>query len=150
MRYPIIAAVIVAGFMIHPATSLLAADGSDACSLLTQARVSALLGVSVGAGAPLVPKTALLCGWAQPGDTNHSGKRVVLDVFGAMGRLTPVDRFNNGKTPVKSITKTPVTGIGDDAYYVTTPAMGTGLNVKKGARCSKSGCTASPWSRSRR
>jgi hypothetical protein len=129
----VVAAVIAAVFIIRPATSLRAAEGSNACSLLTQARVSAVLGVPVGAGAPIGPGTASPCGWAQPGDTSHSGKRVVLDLFGPMGRLTPVDRFNNAKTPVKGITKTPAAGIGDDAYYITTSGFGTGLSVKKGS-----------------
>jgi hypothetical protein len=130
MRVHTIIAVV---FMICPATSLPAAEGSDACSLLTPARVSALLGVTVGAGEPIGVRTPSQCGWAQPNDTSHSGKRVMLDLFSPMGRLTPVDRFNNGKTPVKGITKTPVTGVGDEAYYVTTPGLGTGLNVKKGS-----------------
>lgn len=56
----------------------------------------------------------------------------MLDIFSPIGKLTPVDRFTNAKTPVKGITKTPVSGVGDDAYYITTPGLGTGLNVKKG------------------
>ena len=134
MRFrTIVAAVIAAVFLIRPATSLSAAEGSDACSLLTQARVSALLGVSVGAGEHIVANAPSQCGWAQPSDTSHSGKRIVLDLFGSMGRLTPVDRFNNGKTPVKGIAKTPAAGIGDEAYYITTPGFGMGLNVRKGS-----------------
>ena len=123
----IVAAVIAAVFLIRPATSLSAAEGSDACSLLTQARVSALLGVSVGAGEHIVANAPSQCGWAQPSDTSHSGKRIVLDLFGSMGRLTPVDRFNNGKTPVKGIAKTPAAGIGDEAYQDPTQ-----LFVRKG------------------
>src|ERR1700686_5853380 len=127
----IIAGVAAAILMISSATPLSAAEGSEACSLLTQARVSDVLGVSVGAGQHVGP-IASTCEWAQPGDTSHSGKGVVIDLFGPMGRLTPADRFENGKRPVARITKTPVTGVGDEAYYITTPGLGTGLNVKKG------------------
>ncbi len=38
----------------------------------------------------------------------------------------------HGKTPIQGIEKTPVSAIGDDAYYIDTPGFGVGLNVKKG------------------
>jgi hypothetical protein len=41
--------------------------------------------------------------------------------------------FEVGKTPMQGIAKTPVSGVGDDAYYVTASALGTGLSVKKGS-----------------
>jgi hypothetical protein len=132
MRRKITFILAIAGaFLISPCSSPLAA-ASDACSLLTQARVSMVLGVPVGAGDHIIAKTPSMCGWAQASDTNHQGKRVMLTVLEAIGSRTPVDRFNTGKTPIKGITKTPTTGIGDDAYYVTTPGLGTGLSVKKG------------------
>jgi hypothetical protein len=124
----IIGAVLIIG---ANSTPLRAAPAADSCSLLTEAQVSGVLGVSVGAGQHV--GGASLCGWSQPSDTNHTGKRVVLDLFGPMGSLTPADRFTNAKTPVKGITKTPVSGIGDDAYYIMTPGLGAGLNVKKGS-----------------
>ena len=31
------------------------------------------------------------------------------------------------------IAKTPVKGVGDDAYFIDTPGFGLGLNVKKGS-----------------
>jgi len=46
--------------------------------------------------------------------------------------ITTVQSFTNGKTPFKGITKEPTNGVGDDAYYITTPGFGTGLSVKKG------------------
>ena len=143
MRPTTTVAVIIAALLIFcTSSSLSAGEGaSDACSLLSPARVSIVLGVAVGAGQPVVPNipglpsptVSKVCGWSQPGSTTPSDKRVVLDIFGPMGSLSPTDRFNNGKTPVKGITKTPVSGIGDDAYYISTPGIGTGLNVKKGS-----------------
>lgn len=104
-----------------------AAPPTDACALLTQAQVSSVLGASVGAGQHLGANS--LCGWGQMG-----GKRVVLSMYTQMGSMTPVQRFNNAKnTPVKGIIKTPVSGIGDDALYMTTPGLGTGLFFRKGS-----------------
>jgi hypothetical protein len=37
-----------------------------------------------------------------------------------------------GKIPIKGTTKTPVSGIGDDAYYITAGGWGTRLSVRKG------------------
>jgi hypothetical protein len=133
MRLKITFASLVGVGLLLYADSLSAATPTDACALLTPARVSAVLGVSVGGGEHIPPARGELCGWAQPSDTSHSGKRVVLDVFGPIGGLTPAERFAIGKKPVNGITKTPVTSLGDDAYYITTPGLGTGLNVKKGA-----------------
>jgi hypothetical protein len=127
-------AAIVGSLIATPiGSSLSAADpGKDGCSLLTPAQVTAVLGVTVGAGQHILPASPTACGWAQPSDSSHSGKRVVLDIWGSIGKLTPVDRFANGKKPVQGIPKTPVSGIGDDAYYITTAGLGTGLTVKKG------------------
>jgi len=49
-------------------------------------------------------------------------KRVVLSICTQIGSLNPVERFNNAKTPIKSITKVPVTGVGDDAISPPLPA----------------------------
>jgi hypothetical protein len=62
-----------------------------------------------------------------------SRKRVVVSIYTQLGSRTPADRFNTAKTPIKGITKTPVSGVGDDAIYATTPGLGTGLIFKKGA-----------------
>ena len=109
------------------------ASPTDACSLLTQAQVSAALGVTVSAGQKLMPNTPSICGWEVPGETGVKRKRVMVSIYTPIGHLTPADRFNNAKTPVKGITKTPVSGVGDDAIYATTPGLGTGLIFKKGA-----------------
>lgn len=99
----------------------------DACALLTQQEVSAALGVAVEKGQPLVPNDRKLCGWAPPGGPKIDGKKATLFV------TTPREH-DMGRTPVKGIEKTPVSGVGDDAYYVTTPGFGTAINVKKGSK----------------
>ena len=109
-----------------------AAPPTDACSLLTAAQVSAILGASVGAGEKILPNSAAFCGWEVPGQKNSDRKRVVLNIYIQMGSRTPVQRFNTAKTPIQGITKEPVTGVGDDAIFATTPGFGTGLIFRKG------------------
>ena len=129
MQAKIVVASIFLGLAIGLASSANAAPPTDACALLTQAQVSAVLGVSVGAGQRLAPGQPALCGWGQMG-----GKRVVLNIYTQMGSISPVERYNLAKnSPVKGIVKTPVSGIGDDAVYMTTPGFGTGLFFRKGS-----------------
>ena len=122
-----LAAIIVAIFVVGAATAppVSAAPPRDACSLLTQAQISAELGVSVQAGEHVVANAPGLCGWAPPGGPTISGRKVVLS-------LKTTEAFNIGKTPIKGIIKTPVSGIGDDAYYTTASGLGTNLSVRKG------------------
>jgi hypothetical protein len=132
VRYQIsISAMAVVLFMISRAPSAASAT-DDACALLSQAQVSAALGVPVDAGKQIGPSSAL-CGWKQPNDPSHTGNRVLLSIYRTLGKISPVERFENGKIPMQGITKTPISGVGDDAYYIDTPGMGMGLNVKKGA-----------------
>ena len=107
-------------------------EAGDACSFLSQNRIGAVLGVAIDAGRHIGSSSAL-CGWGEPNDPSHSGKHVLLTIFRPVGKLSPIERFESGKTPVQGIEKTPVSGIGDEAYYIDTPGFGLGLNVKKGA-----------------
>lgn len=124
---------IGATLVFFPGTGVVqSAAPTDACALLTPAQVSAVLGVTVGAGQRVTPTNGLICGWAQPSDTSHTGKRVVLSIYGQLGTRSPADRFATAKTPVPGVEKTPVAGVGDDAFYSTTSGLGTGLVFKKG------------------
>jgi hypothetical protein len=135
----IIAAILGVAFVLGAGSSPSADGGtppappSDACALLTQAQVSAVLGVSVGAGQRIVPTSSSICGWTQSNDTTHGDKRVVVSIYVPLGHLTPTDQFNNVKKPIQGIVKMPVSGVGDDAILVTTPGFGTGLIFKKGS-----------------
>lgn len=106
-----------------------AAPPNDACALVTQVKVSAVLGISVDAGKPTAGGHD--CSWSQ-NDSKSRGAMVLLEILGQMGNMTPADRFNTAKKPLPfgHITKTPVTGLGDDAVYVET--SGATLYVKKG------------------
>ena len=97
-----------------------AADEANTCSLLTPAQVAAALGEPVADGKQVVTR---MCEWKIA-----SGKKsVLLTVFGQMGRSSPVERFMNSKKEVAGITKTPASGIGDDAIFI--PGMGGGLSL---------------------
>jgi len=126
-------AVICGLVLVLPSAALKAAGkaGGDACSFLSRDRISTLLGLNIDAGQHIGPGNAL-CGWGEANDPNHSGKHVLLTLYRAVGKITPAERFENGKMPIGGIEKTPVTGVGDEAYFIDTPGFGLGLNVKKG------------------
>jgi hypothetical protein len=108
-----------------------AAPPNDPCSLLTPAQVSGALGVAASA-----PKQIdqFNCEWSEPGANVMRGKGVLLHIVGQVGTLTPVERFNNIKMPlpVKGVTKTPLSGVGDDAVYGSVGGLAPELTVKKG------------------
>jgi hypothetical protein len=95
------------------------APPTSACSLLSPEQVSSALSAKVGAGKALMAK---VCIW--PG---ASGKRVTLN-------LISLQAFAAAKVPIgNGIVKTDVSGIGDDAVYVSGQGSPTTLTVKKGA-----------------
>ena len=104
--------------------SVYGAPSSDPCSLLTPAQISAVLGLNVAAGKPLGTKS---CDWTAPGQPiGVNAKKVTVTLLGEQG-------FAHAKMPVnfKGITKTSVSGFGDDAVYGTAAGLGA-LSVKKG------------------
>lgn len=102
----------------------LAQTSSDACSLLTQAQVSAAVGAQVSAGAYVTPTFKATCTWTA------SGKIVTLMTEG----LGP---YNAGKTPMSPAMRiVPASGIGDDAYYLVIGNM-VSLLAKKGSTAFK-------------
>jgi hypothetical protein len=95
---------------------------ADTCSLLTQTEASSVLGLPLLAGVHGgAPQN---CSWVESPGPNFTNKRIDLTLLDANG-------FDIGKTPVPKMTKTPVSGIGDDAYYSEGYTL-TSLSVKKG------------------
>lgn len=79
MRSKMLIAIMVGTAFIFVASSSLSAGNrlpsppSDACALLTQAQVTAVVGASVGTGERMVPSTASICAWKdQPGGRKKS------------------------------------------------------------------------------
>jgi hypothetical protein len=127
MKLNLTYALLESALLILPLCSsnaVLAAPPTDACSLLTTAKVSEVLGVSVKNGERVVATSATICGWAGPGGPSNSKR--------AVASLLTLDMFNHEKTPLKGIVETDAPGLGEDAHYMTTPGFGTGLSVKKG------------------
>jgi hypothetical protein len=103
-------------------------SATDPCSLLTQAQVSAVLGVNVDPPKRITPT---MCGWSAPNQPNSiNAKKVALLISNA-------NAFGFAKTPVVSSEKaTPASGVCDDAVYSfpngIKSGLATALYVKKG------------------
>ena len=101
----------------------------EACTLLTQIQVSTALEVPVDAGTPIGRPSA--CQWT------GKGRFATLTITQPLAGKSAIDRFNAGKaSTLPGIITEPVSGVGDEAYYVyfsNTTRAGLGLVVKKGS-----------------
>ena len=88
------------------------------CTLLTQAQVSAALGVAFGPAEPIGTKG---CSW-----TSEKPHEIVT-----LSLWPPAEWDRIKASSVPGTTNTPVSGLGDDAFY-TTVAQYVVLYVKKG------------------
>jgi hypothetical protein len=120
----VLAAIFIACAAVAPSAK--AAPPEDACSLLTPAQIGAAIGVPVSAGTYITPTYKKTCTWKATSQVNETTPFVTL-------MLQDVNGYEGGKrlAAVKTITVTPVSGIGEGAYYL---ALGdnAGLIVKKG------------------
>jgi len=105
-----------------------ASAADDACAILTSAQVGAAVGVAVGEGTYVTPTFKKTCTWTVS-DSASGIRAITLN-------LQDVDRFAGGKGGANAIAMTPVTGIGDDAYYLGAGST-EGLFVKKGQHAFK-------------
>jgi hypothetical protein len=95
-----------------------AVRATDPCSLLTPVRISAAVGANVSPGTA-VGSTG--CDWEGP-----AGSKVRVTIA-----LWPGKSWETMKAPLPETLKTPISGLGDEAFYaVTGPA--TALSVRKG------------------
>jgi hypothetical protein len=129
MRSITSAAVLTGSILMSHGGSLSAASPTVACELLTQARVGAALGVAVGAGTQIARPGA--CQWF------GKGRFATLTLTQTLAGKTPIEQFNAGKTSKRyGINVEPVSGVGDDAFYVsyatTTSTAPVGIVVRKG------------------
>lgn len=120
----------VVTLQLHAAAAVAAAP--DACATLTTAQVDAVLGIDAAPGAPVIPGHSETCVWTLKTDLMHKGKYASVILIQPLGARTPTQRFETGKVQVPNITKTPVPGVGDDAYFTTLRTAGTTLSVRKG------------------
>lgn len=115
-----VSVIAALGYAIAAGTVRGAHSGStgDPCSLLTTAQVSGAIG---GAAQPGQPINKTGCSWS-----STTPKAMVTISFDNLGTYATMKA---GRSPV--VTKTPVSGVGDDAFY-STMGPTTTLTVKKG------------------
>ena len=109
-------------FLISLCCSQLAYGDSAPCDLLTQNQVSTIVGASVGAGSPIANTG---CSWKTTGAT-----RVVVSVSMQSDKM-----FAGAKSSpaMPQETRTPVSGVGDDAIFSGVPNFSS-LWVRKGTK----------------
>ena len=96
------------------------------CSLLTSTEIDQAMGVSMGTPKPLASKA---CQWRQPVKPGDAGAIVDLTIIDINGYSMGMAVAGSPKFKI-----TPVTGVGDDAYYsATSDGKITVIRVKKGA-----------------
>ncbi|MBZ5660061.1 MAG: hypothetical protein LAO08_06605 [Acidobacteriia bacterium] len=117
-----------------------AAPAEDACALLTQAQVSAALGIPVGAGTYVTPTYVKTCTFSVSGDSAKSVSAVTISyqsadgyaaAKGFMEQAKARTTVENNKDAGKFQNDT-ASGIGDDAFYTSMGTGYTGLLLKKG------------------
>ena len=102
-----------------------AAPITDSCALLTPPEITAAIGVPIDPGKHVLPTSAIMCSWPQTGASAETATRVMLN-------FTSLDSFTKEKTPNNPrVFIAPVSGIGDEAFYVTTD-FGISLYTRKG------------------
>lgn len=134
-------AAMAAMFVALAATeaSAAATPPNDACLMVTQAQVSAAIGLSMGAGSHVTPTFLRTCTWVPAGSSGKGVGALTLYLQSAdqyeagkqmleqMRTMAKVEKHGNSQPPVI----TPLSGIGDDAFYLD---MGNTMSLiaKKG------------------
>jgi hypothetical protein len=112
-----VAALVFGMWTLGPRVVEAAAPG-EACALLTQAQVSAALGVEVDPGRRPVASDPRMCNWREQGKPDGPARNVLVTLIGAKN-------FKAGKTPEP--------GLGDEAYFLKSGRFPFRLIVRKGA-----------------
>ena len=99
---------------------------TDSYAVLTPAEISTVIGVPIDPGKHTIASSSIMCSWFMTGVSGEAGVRLVLNFTS----LASFQKEKNAKSP--NITLTPASGIGDEAFYVTTE-LGTSLYVRKGS-----------------
>lgn len=139
---PNTAALVVAtallGASVAPRAS--ASTPGNACLLLTQAQVAAVLGLPAGAGFHQVPNDLKTCTWARTSSPKAAPKNVTVSIKTVDGFESMKKVLDDAKAMAiadkdsdeMKLGRTPVSGIGDDAYY-STDGVHVTLSVRKGS-----------------
>jgi hypothetical protein len=112
--------LMVAGALLASSQMAAAFDPPvDPCSLFTTEQVSSALGMSVTPGKHVV---ATLCEW------DAGAKKLTAGFVSA----SAWEQTKALRASMKSIERTPISGLGEEAVFAVTPVVNT-LEVKKGA-----------------
>jgi hypothetical protein len=131
--------VLLCGCHSTPSTSSTPAASpnvpvTDSCALLTPAEVSEVIVVPIDPGKHVLRTSTIMCSWPQTGASGETATKVIVN-------FTNLDSFTKEKTSANPrVTATPVSGIGNEAFYVTTE-FGISLYTRKGKLHSSSACT---------
>lgn len=123
-------ATIIVSSLLSTIQLASAAAPANACALLSQAQTATALGVEVDAGKNIIGPGD--CRWTQKGAAAGSDAALLQVNF------TKPQSFETGKTALPGWNKTPITGLGDEAYgadrggKITFP-VSPSLSVKKGS-----------------
>jgi hypothetical protein len=96
----------------------------DACGLLTQAQVSAALGIDVDPGKQPIESDPLSCNWREKGRGDGIARNVLVYILDAK-------TFDSGKQSSRT-PKAKLSGIGDEAYLSKPARFPANLSVRKG------------------
>jgi hypothetical protein len=96
----------------------------DACSLLTEDQVSAAIEAKSQPGQRLFASDPKHCIWSDDPQHGVDHRRVTVDIM-------PLQSFTVGKSVPQYKTE-PVSGVGDEAYYIIYKADAPELVVRKG------------------
>ncbi len=124
--------VLLAGCRSTPATPAAPANSAvgpsvpitDSCALLTPAEVSDVIGSPIDPGKHVLATSPIMCKWSQTGAAATAEPHVMIN-------FTSLDSVEREKEATQNVTITPVDGVGDDAFYVTS-RLGISLYVRKG------------------
>ncbi len=125
----------------HASPPKVEAAVTDACKVLTPAEISAVLGVPIDEGVHIPASSQIMCAWSQNGMTGEAGTKLILH-FNTMAA------FQKEKAATGNVVITPLSGIGDEAFYATTE-FGTALYIRKGDMPSASRCATNPSPKTR-
>jgi len=99
---------------------------TDSCAVLTPAEISAVIGVPIDPGQHTLASSDIMCSWSETAASGDAAQKVVLN-------FTSLVSFQKEEAASsRRIILTPASGIGDEAFYVTTE-FGTSLYVRKGS-----------------
>ncbi len=120
----VLPAVTLVAVALCPVTTHAQKADIDACSLLTASEASTAIGVTVTQGHHVIEPHKDQCWWSDDATANADHRRVTL-------LIEDPSMFSRMKS-IPNVKAEPVSGVGDEAYYVDTKGAGIVLAVKKG------------------